>query len=138
MSLIHIDRDPAPSKLRWFGVLLGLFLVLVGAILRWRWGLHTAGWAIWAIAAILPVAYYLAPEIQKPLYLGWMYATLPIGLAVSYVVLALIYFGVLTPIGLSMRLFGIDLLHRRFDRTAASYWTPHQPAAGTQRYFRQF
>lgn len=137
MSLIHIDRNPAPRKLLWFGLLLGVFLVIVGAMLRWRWHLPAASVAMWALAAATTVAYYLAPAIQKPLYLGWMYATLPIGLAVSYVVLAVIYFGVLMPIGLMMRLAGGDPLRRQLDRGAATYWTPHQPAA-MQRYFRQF
>jgi hypothetical protein len=138
MSLIHIDRNPAPSKLRWFGLLLGIFLLLVGGILRWRWNLPTAGLALWIFAAVIVPAYYLLPAMQKPLYLGWMYATLPMGLAVSYVVLAVIYFGVLMPIGLLVRLTSGDPLRRRLEPAAATYWVPHQPPANQQRYFRQF
>jgi hypothetical protein len=57
---------------------------------------------------------------------------------VSHLLLLVVYYLVLTPIGLLMRLIGYDPLQRRFDRSAQSYWTPHDPAADDARYFKQF
>jgi hypothetical protein len=67
-----------------------------------------------------------------------MYAAFPIGWVVSHVMLALIYYGVMTPIGLVMRLLGRDPLKRKLDRSADTYWEPREPIANSKRYFQQF
>jgi predicted NodU family carbamoyl transferase len=63
--------------------------------------------------------------------------TFPIGLAVSSVVLTTIYFVVVTPIALAMRLAGRDTLSRRLDRSAKSYWRPLPERTDGSTYFRQ-
>ena len=65
------------------------------------------------------------------------YATYPVGFVISHVVLALVYFLVLTPIGLTMRLFGHDPLSRKFDPGARSYWKPRHETKPTESYFNQ-
>ena len=50
----------------------------------------------------------------------------------------MVYFLVITPIGLAMRLAGRDLMSRRFDPGAESYWLPHKADKDAGRYFRQF
>ena len=79
------------------------------------------------------------PGLMRMVFLGMSYLTWPIGFVVSHVVLALVYYLVLTPIGLLMRLFGYDSMKRRFDPEAPSYWV-ERPAAGfdIRRYLRQF
>jgi hypothetical protein len=37
-----------------------------------------------------------------------------------------------------MRLMGRDSLGRKFDRSTATYWTPHDPGTDSDRYFKQF
>ena len=59
-------------------------------------------------------------------------------LVVSYTVLAMVFYLVLTPIGLLMRLVGYDPMSRRFDKDAASYWVPREGSRKVGRYFRQF
>ena len=66
------------------------------------------------------------------------YATFPIGLGVSHFILAVVYYLVLTPIGLLLRFSSYDPMGRRFDRSAKTYWTPHETEEGTERYFKQF
>lgn len=138
MALIQIDRNPSRQNLLWFGLLLGLFLALVGTIAWWRFGALAVAQGLWVAAAVIAVAYYAIPPLRKPLYLGWMYAAFPFGFIMSYVILAATYYLVFTPIGLLLKALGRDPLDRRFDRSAASYWTPYRPPADNQRYFRQF
>jgi hypothetical protein len=52
--------------------------------------------------------------------------------------MALVFYGLFTPMGLLFRLIGRDPLNRRFDPTAQTYWTPHQTVTDGRRYFRQF
>lgn len=66
------------------------------------------------------------------------YLAFPVGLVVSFLILAAVYYLVLTPTGLVMRPVGYDPMHRRFDAQAGSYWSPRQSPRDPGRYFRQF
>ena len=66
-----------------------------------------------------------------------MQAVAPIGWVVTHLVLATIFYGLITPMGAIMRLFGRDRLHRSFDASAESYWIAHDPSGDTARYFHQ-
>jgi len=57
---------------------------------------------------------------------------------VSHVVLALLFFGILTPVALFFRLTGRDPLTRRFEPERESYWTDLSETIETKDYFRQF
>src|SRR5688572_24952414 len=122
MALIQIDRNPSPTILRWFGLLQGLALAIIGAILYWRFRAPTIAYVVWSLAGAFTLLYYAVPPLRLKLYLGAMYATYPIGMVISYVVLGVIYFGLFTLVGLLLKLFGYDPLQRRFDRSAKTYW----------------
>ncbi len=62
----------------------------------------------------------------------------PIGFVVSHVVLAVLFFGILTPVGLTLRLLGRDLLDRGFEREKKSYWVDLPQSIQKRDYFRQF
>ena len=64
-------------------------------------------------------------------------ASLWAAVAMPYVVLAIVYFLALTPIGLTMRLFRHDPLSRRLDPQAKSYWKPRSAAKSAEDYFNQ-
>ena len=137
MALIQIDRNPSDSALRWFGVMLLAFFGLIGGLI-WLWGGGlTASAVLWGVGATLFILFYALRPLQRPFYLGWVYATLPIGLTVSFTLLGVVYFLVLTPIAWVLRLLGRDALALRYDDKLSSYWTPRRSAV-TKRYFRQF
>ncbi len=137
MSLIEVDRNPSERKLSTFGLVMPVFFGAVGAIAQWRWRWPTGAMAVWAAGAVLVALFLAVPRVRRPIYVGWMVAVMPIGVCVSYVVLAGTYFLILTPIGLVRRMFG-EALARRFDREAVSYWTPAKPKADKRDYLRQF
>jgi hypothetical protein len=62
----------------------------------------------------------------------------PIGFVVSHVVLAVLFFGVLTPVGLILRLLGRDPLQRHFESDKKSYWADLPDSIPQGDYFRQF
>jgi hypothetical protein len=75
-----------------------------------------------------------------------LYAVFPIGWTVSLLLLAAIYYLVLTPIGLAQRAVGRDALRLRKDHSARSpqspqspqsYWVPYEPPENAERYFGQ-
>jgi hypothetical protein len=138
MALIQINLKPSGRDLRWFGAIVLLFFGLIGALVLWRSGSMTAAVVLWSIGAALSAVYYGLRPFQRPMYLGWMFLLFPIGWTISHLILAIVYYLVLTPIGLIMRLFGRDPMERRFRPEAPTYWVEHRPAGELGRYFRQF
>jgi hypothetical protein len=134
-----MDWHPDHRTCRRFGVISLVMCVLLAALLGW-WRDLPPGWAI-VIAAFGTVVFVLSligDAFVRPVYVGLTLVTLPIGWVLSYVVLGVVYFLVLTPIGLVSRLFGYDPLRLRRDPDAESYWTPHEPPGDVKRYFNQF
>ena len=139
MGVIEIRRDPSRRELTQFGfVWLGVFVLF--AVVAWlKWRSPTVSGVLAAAAVLVPVIGWLAPAFMRLVFLGLSYAAFPIGWVVSHVILALVYYVVLTPIGLTMRLLGRDPMIRGFDRDAPSYWIQRpRAAAKPARYFRQF
>ena len=125
MSLLRLNRNPSSRQLIVFGLAwLGL-LALAGGRYWWR-SRHPAAEITWTLAVVIPLAGLICPRLLRHLYVGLSHATYPIGYVVSHVVLALAYYLVLTPVGLTMRLFRYDPLTRRFEPMAPSYWKPRE------------
>ncbi len=138
MSLIRINRAPSRRQLAVFAVGWVLSLFLIGWLFPVRMGDISLRDICWILALVIPSIGLVVPGFLKGTYLVSAYAALPIGLVVSYVVLAVIYYLVLTPIGLLLRIRGYDPLDRSFEPGADTYWIEREPTADTDRYFRQF
>ncbi|MCP4897230.1 MAG: hypothetical protein GY906_09700, partial [bacterium] len=93
---------------------------------------------LWLLAIVVPVIGWIFPRFMRAVFVGMSYAAWPIGFVVSHVVLALVYYLVLTPIGLSLRVFGYDPMQRRVDTEAKTYWIERDATIDAKRYFRQF
>ncbi len=139
MSLIEIEWHPTGRQLRVFGVSGLLASIAAAAVLLLLWGVAFV-WALLVLAAGggIFLCSLVSPRAARILYLGLTLIAMPIGLAVSFVLLSGFYFLLLTPLALVFRLVGRDPLHRRFDPTAESYWVPHRPSETMERYFHQF
>lgn len=137
MPLIELNTNPSRRDLAWFGPLLVIFGGLVGACFYHDNQNPTVAYWIWSIAAGLATLFFLVPPLRRPIFVGWVTIVFPIGWVISHLILGITYYLVITPIGLVMRLVGHDPLHRRFDRTASSYWIAHKPVDTAARYFRQ-
>ena len=128
----------SPRSLRLFALIwFPAFLGMLGLML-WR----KAGWlgaavGLWAAALAVGVAGAVSPQSVRPVFLGTMRLTRPIGLMVSQAVLTLVYLLLFTPLGLTMRALGYDPMFRRFDREAPSYWRLRKASDDVGRYFRQ-
>ena len=146
-KLVDINLDPDVHTLRQFGfIALGGFLVL--AALAWfetaifAFGLGEARTTVAGVLAGLGVWAALVsliwPKANKPLFVGLSIVAFPIGFVLSYVILGTLFFLVIGPIGVVMRLVGRDPMHRRYDANAPSYWTPYNGQRPNESYFKQF
>jgi hypothetical protein len=138
MQWSDIPFDPPRKTLRQFAA---LWLVVLGGMAIWQALVRErAGWAsILAILALTLGPLGLArPEWMRRIYVGWMILAFPIGWTVSQVMLAAMFFGLFTPIGLVFRLLGRDPLHRARRSDLESYWAPKPTPTDLRRYFKQF
>jgi hypothetical protein len=137
MQWSDISFTPRERMLRQFA---GLWIVFFTGFAAWHgaWRGRTAvGLALVALAFSIGVLGLVRPRAIRPIYIGWMFLTFPIGWLVSSIVMAIVYYGVFTPIGLAFRLLGRDALRRRPKKTD-SYWQVKPPVTDIRRYFRQF
>ena len=137
MPLIEVNKDPSQRELRWFGLIVLTFGAVVSGSIYAR-SHSMLAWIPLGVGALIAAVYYALPGLRRTIYLGWMYAFLPLGMVMSFVLLAVIYFLIFTPIGLLARLVGRDRVPRGFDRAAASYWIKRPAPRPPESYFRQF
>lgn len=122
---LRIEEEAKASSDRAFGGVITAALLLIALLPLWVGG-HPRTWALVA-AAIVASAAALAPALLSPLNRLWTTFGELLRRLMSPLILAFIFFVVLTPLGLLMRLFGKDLLRLRLDRHATSYWQPRHP-----------
>ena len=134
--LLELDLRPSTRKLRWFsGLWFPLFGFFAGVAFYRRLHQHEAAAAILIATGLLSALGVLYVSVIRPIYRLAMWITAPIGWLVSHAILAILYFLVITPIGLIVRLFQ-DPMKRRFDPAARTYWIERQPA-DSRSYLRQ-
>jgi len=137
MPLIRINHRPSPRQLLVFSIGWLAFAGSLGA-LQWVRDRHAAAEICWGLAWVAPVAWLVWREGLRRLFLGLCYATYPLSYVVSTAVLTILFFGVLTPIGIALRLARHDPLARRRISGDTSYWRPREGARSPEGYFRQY
>jgi hypothetical protein len=123
-------------QLRDFGLLVGGIFGVIGFWpLLWR----QQSPRLWALTllVVLAVPALVAPRILAPAYRAWMKLAEVLAWINTRIILGVVFYGVVTPIGLVMRLLGRDPMRRRFDRTGESYRVACVPRPGTH-MMRQF
>ena len=75
-------------------------------------------------------------KLLTPLNKLWFKFGMILGAIVSPVVLGVVFFLVVTPIGLIMKIMGKDLLNKKYDKKKRSYWIKRDTSIGTMK--RQF
>ena len=132
-SVIVAYRKTYRSSERSFGVTFAVVFAVVGfwpLVVRFgmpRW------WALVISLAFLTTA-LVAPKLLVPLNVLWFKLGMLLHQIVNPILMALIYYGTVVPIGLVLKMAGKDMLRLKWDQAAKSYWIardPSGPAAGT-------
>jgi Saxitoxin biosynthesis operon protein SxtJ len=110
---------------RGVGVVFAVFFAVVATLSLSKGG---AAWIWWlAGSALFLAAALLRPRLLAPLNRLWLKLGLLLYKVVSPLTLGLLFFTTITPIGLLLRLGNKDLLRKRIDKSANTYWIPRQP-----------
>ena len=117
------------SSNRSFGVLFFVVFLAVGF-----WPMLNSGapnYYLILFSLIFMILGLVNSKILSPLNLGWIKLGEILGKIIAPIVMAIVYFLILTPISLLVRLFGKDLIGMKFSNNIKSYWIKRKKDLGT-------
>jgi len=117
-----------PREGRRFGVVVGLAFGALAAFLAWR-GADLVPWVLGGIGASLVAAGLVVPTRLGPVQSAWMKLALVISKVTTPIVMGIIYFVVITPVGLLRRTFGGNPLKAA---DGGSFWVARKPDPGSR------
>jgi hypothetical protein len=128
------DKIVGPSD-RKFGLTIGTILALISG---WK-GYQGSLWAyaLAGLGGLLIVLGMARPTVLAPLNKAWLQLGLVLYRVVNPVVMAVLFFGTILPMGLLMRASGKDLLRLKKDGAAKSYWLPNTEGRPLSESMRQ-
>ncbi len=107
--------------LREFGLVTGgIVAVLFGLFFPWLLERPWPWWP-WALAGVLVLWALIAPSTMNPVYRSWMRLGLVLGWVSSRIVLSVVFYILITPVGLVMRLFKRDPMKRKCNSSMNTY-----------------
>ena len=108
--------------LRKFGLTTGAIIVVLFALFfPWVFDVATMPVWPWIVAALLWVPALFIPSVLRPVYTTWMKIGHAIGWVNTRIILGVLFYVLVLPMGLIMRLFGKDPMLRRHDKSVLSY-----------------
>ena len=129
---------PSTRQLREFAFVGAFVFAVVAAWQEMARGSVALVVANVAAAAVAMSIGLVKPRWLAPIFTTWMILAFPLAWIVSTLLLAIIFYGLIAPLGLWFRLIGRDPLDRRFRSEQDSYWQEKPAAANSRRYFQQF
>lgn len=133
----HVKWRPDARELRRFAVAMLIGFFVLGALAAWRAkGIGTGSMALWGIGVFLASAAFV-PKLGRIAYLAVYLPTSIIGYVVSHVMLTLMFFFVITPLAIILRLLGKDVLQQRREKNKPA-WVPVKGVKNKESYYRQF
>ena len=137
--MIDLNLRPRTKVLRQFSLIwLLLFVGLATYYYYLKQPGHSTRSVVFLAAASLGVIGLIWPVVIRPIYQAAIIVTFPIGWVVSQAVLILMYYGVVTPLGLILRCMRPDPLTRDKQPNATSYWLDKTQPTDLRSYFRQY
>ncbi len=131
---LKFKEDPREwRKSTWLTV---VGLALLGSVLRWRRVIPSSAWLTGlSVLALTALAVWVRPVWFRGYYRVSLRAGVALSQVLARVVLALLFFILLTPLGWLLRCFGQDPLRLKRSPSSTSYWTQARPSGSLDRLF---
>jgi hypothetical protein len=116
---------------------VAVVLLLAGWLKTGVWKIQPAliiGGAGLAIGLVL----LALPGIARPIYVVWYGLACAMGLVVGNILLTVVFYILITGVGIAMRVAGKGSISKTLDKQATTYWKDAKPVTDPQRYYRQF
>lgn len=122
--------------LKKYGRTMAIALVVIGGIVLLKQR-HDPRWFFY-IAAVFFLVSLSVPRLLHPVYIIWMRIGHVLGWINTRLILIILFYGVMTPIGWVMKLFRGDPLDIRITKNTSTYWIPNDAIFERESYKRQF
>ena len=131
--MLHKSKIEMSSS-RSFGIVFFIVFIIISL-----WPLtYDSQIRVWSmfIAIVFLILGLINSKLLTPLNRLWFKFGILLGALVAPIVMGIVFFLVVTPIGLFMRIMGNDLLNRKKDKKKETYWIKRDKPIGTMK--RQF
>jgi len=121
-----MDHSATRKELRHFGLLVGAVFAVMGV-----WPLvfrseHLRWWAL-GLGGLLILLGVILPQVLAPIHKGWMWVGHVLGWINTRILLGIVFYGLVTPIGLVFRLMGKGTIRRVFTKDSTTYRVVRTP-----------
>jgi hypothetical protein len=121
-----MEQAATRKELRHFGLLVGAVFTVIGL-----WPLVFRGeslrlWAI-GIGGLLIAFGGILPQLLAPIHKGWMWVGHILGWINTRILLSIVFYAMVTPIGLVRRLMGKDRIRQAFAESSTTYRVVRSP-----------
>ena len=121
-----MEQAATRKELRHFGLLVGAVFTVIGL-----WPLVFRGeslrlWAI-GIGGLLIAFGGILPQLLAPIHKGWMWVGHILGWINTWILLSIVFYAMVTPIGLVRRLMGKDRIRQAFAESSTTYRVVRSP-----------
>ena len=108
------------SDWRKFGMTMGIILAVMGFYLLWK-GRNYSEY-VFILAAAFLITGFIFPSVLKPVYKAWMVVAVMMGFMMTKIIMVIIFYMIVTPIGIIASIIGKNFLDMKIDKKAKSYW----------------
>ena len=139
MAIIEEIKNIKGDKSDWkkFGITMGIILTIIGFSLLWKKNIYCE--YFFFLAASFFISGLILPSVLKPVYKAWMALSVVMGFIMTRVIMVIIFYLIVTPIGLIASLTGKEFLDMKIDKSAKSYWIVREKIQKVKSdYERQF
>lgn len=112
--------DSSETALKKFGFTMAAVSLIIGGLLFYY--NDSAAVYFFSITTLLAISSFVAPIALKPLNFLWMSIAVVLGFIMTRIILGILFYLVITPIGLIAKLAGKDFIDKKIDKSKTSYW----------------
>jgi hypothetical protein len=138
MRWSDLPLKPSSCVLRQFAAAWLIFFLAIGAYRYVVREQHEIGIAFGVVAVLVGLTGLIRPGTVRWLFVVATVVAFPIGWVISQIMLAVMFYGILTPLAVLFRGRGRDLLALRPAPNRPTFWTPKQTPEDMRSYFRQY
>jgi len=124
-----MSQQQLPPTEKSFGIVFSILFLLI-ALYPLTNNDPIRTWSL-AISVLFITLAYIAPKTLAIPNKLWYKFGLLLGSIVAPIVMALVYFTTVVPIGLIMRIIGKDILNQKLDKNSKTYWQTKSPPTST-------
>lgn len=125
------------KEIRSFGITFGIIFLIIAGFLYYH-EKYSFQLFIYLASSFFCLG-FIFPIVLKPFYIVWMIFAVILGWLMTRVIISLLYYIIITPIGLFLRIIGKDLLDLKEQKNKKSYWNiRNSEEEKNQNYEKQF